>query len=103
MGDKLRVLKRGSDVVLAEHYTPVRRGVVATTLETVRCSRPERVSFRLVEEFVLQQRASHLCSPCMEASGSTARLRSSRGGNPLEERQMRNLALEGSLRHPVGL
>lgn len=72
MGDKLRVLKRGSDVVLAEHYTPVRRGVVATTLETVRCSRPERVSFRLVEEFVLQQRASHLCSPCMEASGSTA-------------------------------
>jgi len=39
----------------------------------------------------------------MEASGSTARLRSSRGGNLLEERQMRNLALEGSLRHPVGL
>jgi hypothetical protein len=59
----LRVLERGSDMVLAEHYTPVRRGLVATTLETVRFTRPERVSFRLVrgpvpyvaEEFVLQE------------------------------------------------
>jgi hypothetical protein len=63
MAGKLRVLERGDDMVLAEHYTPVRGGLVATTLETVRFSRPDRVSFRLVrgpvpqvvEEFVLQE------------------------------------------------
>jgi hypothetical protein len=62
MGDRLRVVERGSDMVLAEHRTPVRRGLVATTLETVRFTRPERVDFRLVrgpvpvvvEEFVLR-------------------------------------------------
>jgi hypothetical protein len=63
MAGKLRVLERGSDMVLAEHYTPVGRGLVATTVETVRFTRPERVSFRLVrgpvpyvvEEFVLEE------------------------------------------------
>jgi len=48
MADKLRVLERGSDFVLAEHFTPLGRSGVATTLETVRFERPERVSFRLV-------------------------------------------------------
>jgi hypothetical protein len=64
MADRLRVLERGDDMVLAEHDTPVRAGLVATTVETVRFSRPERVSFRLVrgpvpyvvEEFLLQER-----------------------------------------------
>jgi hypothetical protein len=64
MADRLRVLERGDDMVLAEHDTPVRGGLVATTVETVRFSRPERVSFRLVrgpvpyvvEEFLLQER-----------------------------------------------
>jgi hypothetical protein len=63
MADKLRVLERGDDMVLAEHYTPVRGGLMATTVETVRFTRPERVSFRLVrgpvpyveEEFVLEE------------------------------------------------
>jgi len=63
LAGKLRVLERGEDMVLAEHYTPVRGGLVATTVETVRFSRPERVSFRLVrgpvpyveEEFLLQE------------------------------------------------
>lgn len=61
---KLDVLERGSDLVLAAHRTPVRRGVVATTLETVRFERPERVDFRLVrgpvphvvEHFMLHSR-----------------------------------------------
>jgi Polyketide cyclase / dehydrase and lipid transport len=61
MAGKLRVVERGSDLVLAEHSTPVRRGLTAITLETVQFSRPERVSFRLVrgpvpyvvEEFLL--------------------------------------------------
>jgi uncharacterized protein YndB with AHSA1/START domain len=44
---KLRVLERGTDMVLAEHYTAV-GPLVTTTLETVRFERPERVSFRLV-------------------------------------------------------
>ncbi len=63
MADKLRVLERGSDMVLAEHRTPVRGGLVATTLETVHFTRPDRVSFQLVrgpvpyvvEEFVLHE------------------------------------------------
>jgi hypothetical protein len=60
---KLRVLERGADVVLAEHYTRV-GPVVARTVETVRFERPERVHFRLVrgpvphvvEQFLLRER-----------------------------------------------
>lgn len=48
MADKLAVLERGSDLVLAAHFTPLAAGVSATTVETVRFERPERVSFRLV-------------------------------------------------------
>ncbi|HLE98299.1 MAG TPA: SRPBCC family protein [Gaiellaceae bacterium] len=59
---KLRVLERGEDMVLAEHYTPV-GPLVTTTLETVRFEPPERVHFRLargpvpavVEEFHLRE------------------------------------------------
>ncbi|HLG09224.1 MAG TPA: SRPBCC family protein [Gaiellaceae bacterium] len=58
---KLRVLERGEDMVLAEHFTPV-GPMVTTTLETVRFEPPERVHFRLVrgpvpyadEEFLLR-------------------------------------------------
>lgn len=45
--DKLEVLERGDDFVLAAHHTPA-YGLRATTLETVRFERPERVHFRLV-------------------------------------------------------
>jgi len=45
--DKLEVWERGSGMVLAAHFTPVRCGVT-TTVETVRFSRPERIDFRLV-------------------------------------------------------
>ena len=48
MAAKLQVLERGSDLVLAAHFTTLGRGRVATTVETVRFERPERVSFRLV-------------------------------------------------------
>ena len=44
---KLRVLERGADMVLAEHFTDVGR-FVAPRLETVRFYRPTRVDFRLV-------------------------------------------------------
>lgn len=64
MKEKVHVLHAGSDLVLAAHRTPVRNGLVATTVETVRFIRPERVEFRLVrgpvphavEEFVLTER-----------------------------------------------
>src|SRR5262245_7441210 len=66
LADKVRVLERGSDLVLAAHLTPLggRLGLVATTVETVRFTRPERVDFRLVrgpvphvvEAFVLTER-----------------------------------------------
>ncbi|WP_409467413.1 SRPBCC family protein [Streptomyces sp. HC307] len=67
MREKLNVLERGSDLVLAEHYTPVAGGRLrAVTVETVRFSRPERVDFRLVrgpvpavvESFQLGEQAS---------------------------------------------
>jgi hypothetical protein len=67
LADKLRVLERGSDMVLAAHFTPLggRLGLVAQTVETVRFTRPERVDFRLVrgpvphvvEAFVLAEAA----------------------------------------------
>jgi hypothetical protein len=47
MADKLAVWERGSDMVLAAHFTPVKCGTT-TTLETVRFERPERIDFRLV-------------------------------------------------------
>ena len=63
--EKIQVLERGSDMVLAAHFTPLggRLGLVAQTVETVRFARPERVDFRLVrgpvphvvEAFVLSE------------------------------------------------
>jgi hypothetical protein len=47
LADKLQVWERGSDMVLAAHYTKVKCGTT-TTLETVRFERPERIDFRLV-------------------------------------------------------
>jgi len=68
LANKLRVLERGEDLVLAEHFTPV-GPLTAVTLETVSFERPSRIGFRLVrgpvphvtEEFALA-----------EADGSTA-------------------------------
>lgn len=64
MLEKVRVLERGSDLVLAAHFTPIRGRLHATTVETVRFDRPSRFDFRLVrgpvphvvETFDLQDR-----------------------------------------------
>jgi hypothetical protein len=48
MESKLRVVERGTDMVLAEHFTNVGRGQTAVTVETVRFERPDTISFRLV-------------------------------------------------------
>lgn len=67
MREKLNVLERGSDLVLAEHFTPLAGGrLTAVTVETVRFTRPERIDFRLVrgpvpqvtESFVLSEHGS---------------------------------------------
>ncbi len=62
LASKLRVLERGENMVLAEHFTHV-GPVVTTTLETIRFEPPDRVHFRLVrgpvpyvaEEFHLRE------------------------------------------------
>lgn len=64
LADKVDVLERGADMVLAAHRTPLQPGQVATTVETVRFRRPDRIDFRLVrgpvpyvvESFVLTER-----------------------------------------------
>jgi hypothetical protein len=49
MSGKLQVLQRGTDMVLAEHYTSVHHGrLTAATLETVTFDRPHKIGFRLV-------------------------------------------------------
>lgn len=47
LSDKVKVLERGADMVLAEHYTKAKFGLTTTTLETVRFERPNKVFFRL--------------------------------------------------------
>lgn len=67
MQEKVRVLERGEDLVLAAHYTPIRGRLRATTVETVRFQRPRRIDFRLVrgpvpyvvETFTLEPRGGH--------------------------------------------
>ncbi|MEY9962479.1 uncharacterized protein YndB with AHSA1/START domain [Streptacidiphilus sp. MAP12-16] len=63
--EKVRVLERGSDLVLAAHTTEVAGGrLSAVTVETVRFTRPARIDFRLVrgpvphvvESFTLTER-----------------------------------------------
>jgi hypothetical protein len=61
MKDHLDVWERGTDMVLAAHYTRVKSGVTST-VETVHFERPDRINFRLVrgpvphvrEAFVLE-------------------------------------------------
>jgi hypothetical protein len=48
VAEKIKILERGETMVLAAHYTPVHKRLVARTVETVRFTRPERVDFRLV-------------------------------------------------------
>jgi Polyketide cyclase / dehydrase and lipid transport len=48
MSDKLDVLERGSDMVVAAHHTPVGRRLLATTVESVRFTRPATVDFRVL-------------------------------------------------------
>ncbi len=46
--EKVHVLERGQDLVLAAHYTPIPGHLRATTVETVAFQRSRRIDFRLV-------------------------------------------------------
>jgi hypothetical protein len=53
LSTEIEVLERGSDMVVAAHRTPVGRGTVTTTAESVRFARPDTVSFRLLRGSVV--------------------------------------------------
>lgn len=58
MAEKIEIMERGSDMVLAAHRTPLRCGLIATTVETVHFTRPLQVNFRLTRgpvPFVVEQ------------------------------------------------
>lgn len=46
--DKVEVLERGSDMVVAAHRTAVGWGMTTTTVESVRFARPDTILFRLL-------------------------------------------------------
>lgn len=48
MASKLQVLEHGADYALAAHFTPIRGGLTAKTVELVRFERPQRITFDLV-------------------------------------------------------
>jgi hypothetical protein len=59
---ELEVWERGSDMVLAEHFTHLKCGTT-TTVETVRFQRPDRIDFRLVRGPVPHVSESFLLAP----------------------------------------
>ncbi len=68
MKNQLDVWERGTDMVLAAHFTQVKCGVTST-VETVRFERPERIHFRLVRGPVPHVRESFILETT--DSGST--------------------------------
>jgi Polyketide cyclase / dehydrase and lipid transport len=62
LAGELEVLERGTDMVLAAHFTEVRCGTT-TTVETVRFDRPGRVDFRVVRGPVPHVVESFLLEP----------------------------------------
>lgn len=48
MEEKVRIIDRGEDMVLAAHYTPVGGRLTAVTVETVTFDPPHRIGFRLL-------------------------------------------------------
>jgi hypothetical protein len=71
MQDKLEVLERGTDMVLAAHFTPVVAGMTATTVETVRFERPHLVAFYLVRGPVPHVRETFRLEPAGDGAVGT--------------------------------
>lgn len=66
LADKVQVIERGSDMVLAAHRTPISGRLTAVTVESVKFTAGERIDFRLlrgpvphvVEKFALTPAAA---------------------------------------------
>ncbi|MCA1696158.1 MAG: hypothetical protein LC749_16345 [Actinobacteria bacterium] len=69
MKDHLQVWERGTDMVLAAHYTKVKCGITST-VETVQFDRPGRINFRLVRGPVPHVKESFV----LDAAGSGSSL-----------------------------
>jgi hypothetical protein len=94
VAEKIQVLARSEDMVLAAHRTALGRGMVATTVETVRFERPVADHFRLVrgpvphvvERFELTEdgtaRSSTTRASSEPTSGSWAGGGETAGGEP---------------------
>lgn len=74
IAEKVQVLERGSDMVLAAHRTPLRGRLAAVTVETVRFSPPERIDFRLVRGPVPEVVEQFLLTEHPDADGTATRL-----------------------------
>lgn len=48
MAEKVRIIERAENVVLAAHYTPVGKRLTAVTVEAVTFESPARIGFRLL-------------------------------------------------------
>jgi hypothetical protein len=70
MKEHLDVWERGTDMVLAAHYTKVKCGVT-NTVETVHFERPDRINFRLVRGPVPHVRESFVLEPAENGSSLT--------------------------------
>ena len=70
VAEKIQVLVRGSDMVLAAHRTSVRGRLVATTVETVRFTRPEHIDFFLTRGPVPHVSERFALEPLAEPDGS---------------------------------
>ncbi len=89
LAGELEVVERGSDLVLAAHFTPV-NGRRTTTLETVRFQPPERGDFRLVrgpvplllETFAIEASSSQATGSGRSAARSRGSRRRRSGGRP---------------------
>lgn len=67
---KMHVVERGSDLVVADHFTPIFAGrLIATTRETVGFERPHRITFRLLSGPVAAVAEEYLLDP--EGEGQT--------------------------------
>ena len=70
MKDHLDVWERGTDMVLAAHYTKVKCGVTST-VETVYFEHPDRINFRLVRGPVPHVRESFILAETEDGSTLT--------------------------------
>jgi hypothetical protein len=72
IADKLQVIDRGSDLAVADHYTPILGGrFIVTTRETVAFQPPHRIGFRLLQGPVAAVEEEYLLQPAEAGTAFT--------------------------------